>query len=97
MNKQELIDAIATKTDSSKSAAAAMLDATLETIGHAIAAGDKVALVGFGTFATGKRAARSGRNPATGETIDIPAATTAKFTAGKALKELVNAPTKKKK
>ncbi|MFP3637536.1 HU family DNA-binding protein [Paraburkholderia sp. SIMBA_054] len=97
MNKQELIEAVATETNTSKSAAGAAIDATLKAISNAMANGDKVQLVGFGTFATGKRAARTGRNPATGDQIQIPASITAKFSAGKALKDLVNEPPKKKK
>lgn len=96
MNKQELVDKIAADTNTTKAAAGAALGATLEAISAAIANGDSVQLVGFGTFATGKRAARVGRNPQTGAEIKIAEATTVKFTAGKSLKELVNAPKSKK-
>jgi DNA-binding protein HU-beta len=95
MNKQELIDAVATETGSSKTAAADMLNATLKAIGATIAKGETVQLIGFGSFGTGKRAARIGRNPQTGEEIKIAAATTVKFTPGKALKDQVNAPAAK--
>lgn len=98
MNKSELIDAIAAKSESSKAAAGKMLDAFIETVGAEMAKGEKVVLVGFGTFQTGTRAAREGRNPRTGETLKIAAATVPKFTPGAALKEKVNTkPAKKKK
>ena len=91
MNKSELIDAIAAKAEVSKVSASKMLDALVETVTAAVAEGDAVTLVGFGTFSSGERAARTGRNPRTGEEIKIAAARTAKFTAGKALKDAVNA------
>ncbi|WP_321935522.1 HU family DNA-binding protein [Paraburkholderia sp. J8-2] len=97
MNKTELVDAIAARTGSTKTAAAEHLDATMEIISKAMAGGDTVQLVGFGTFSTGKRAERAGRNPATGEALKIPAAVTAKFSAGKALKDAVNASKEKGK
>lgn len=98
MNKSELIDAIAAKTDSSKAAATKMLDAFVEVVGDEMAKGEKVALIGFGTFQTGKREAREGRNPRTGETIKIAAAIVPKFSPGAGLKEKVNTkPAKKKK
>jgi len=90
MNKTELIESIATKSGVTRAAAATMLDATLSTITEALVAGDSVALVGFGTFKVGERAARTGKNPATGEALDIAASTVARFTAGKALKDAVN-------
>jgi DNA-binding protein HU-beta len=90
MNKQELVDAIAAKTGSSKAAAADTLDALIGTITTAVTEGDTVQLIGFGSFSTGARAARVGRNPATGAEIRIPAAKTVKFTAGKAFKDAVN-------
>ena len=90
MNKSELIESIATKSGVSRAAAATMLDAALGTITEALVAGDTVALVGFGTFKVGERAARTGKNPATGEALEIAAATVPKFTAGKALKDAVN-------
>lgn len=91
MNKQQLIDAIAAQADLSKADATRALDAVTNTITHALKADESVALVGFGTFTIAERAARSGRNPQTGETIEIPAATVPKFKAGKALKDAVNA------
>lgn len=90
MNKTELIESIATKSGVTRAAAATMLDATLSTITEALVAGDSVALVGFGTFKVGARAARTGKNPATGEALEIAASTVAKFSAGKALKDAVN-------
>ena len=90
MNKQELIDAVADEAGVEKSSAAETIDAVLATVSKTVAAGESVQLIGFGTFATGARAARSGRNPKTGETIEIPAAKTVKFTAGKAFKDAVS-------
>ncbi|MBU0782770.1 MAG: HU family DNA-binding protein [Gammaproteobacteria bacterium] len=98
MNKTELIDAIATKSECTKAAAGKMLDAFIDTVSQQMADGDKVVLVGFGTFQTGTRAAREGRNPRTGETIKIAAAVVPKFTPGQSLKTKVNTkPAKKKK
>ena len=90
MNKSDLVDAIAKSADLSKAAAARALDATVESIKKALKKGDTVSLVGFGTFKVGKRAARNGRNPRTGETIKIKAAKVPKFSAGKGLKDAVN-------
>jgi DNA-binding protein HU-beta len=90
VNKSDLVDAIAKSADLSKASAARALDATVETIKKALKKGDTVSLVGFGTFKVGKRAARSGRNPRTGETIKIKAAKVPKFSAGKGLKDAVN-------
>lgn len=90
MNKAELIEAIADKAGLSKSDAGRALDSTFEVIARALKKGDKVALVGFGTFAVRKRAARVGRNPKTGDPIRIAAGKTAAFKAGKALKDSVN-------
>lgn len=90
MNKTELIESIAKKTDLSKKDAEAALKATIESIETALAKGDKVTLVGFGTFDVKKRAAREGRNPATGETIKIKASKVPAFKAGKELKDKVN-------
>jgi DNA-binding protein HU-beta len=90
MNKQELIDAVAAATGESKAATAAALDAILETVTSAVTEGDAVQLIGFGSFSMGARSARVGRNPATGAEIQIPAAKTVKFTAGKAFKDAVN-------
>ncbi|WOD13349.1 HU family DNA-binding protein [Paraburkholderia kirstenboschensis] len=91
MNKQELIDYVAAKTGSAKTETAELLDALIGTITTAVAQGGTVQLIGFGSFSTGARAARVGRNPATGAEIQIPAAKTVKFTAGKAFKDAVNA------
>lgn len=90
MNKSDLVDAIAKSAEISKAAAARALDATVESIKKALKKGDTVSLVGFGTFKVGKRAARNGRNPRTGETIKIKAAKVPKFSAGKGLKDAVN-------
>jgi DNA-binding protein HU-beta len=90
MNKQELIDAVAATTGESKAATGEALDAIIGTITSAITKGDAVQLIGFGSFSVGARAARVGRNPATGAEIQIPAAKTVKFTPGKAFKDAVN-------
>lgn len=89
MNKTELVNAIAAKTGLSKKDADAALAATVEAVTEALKAGDKVALVGFGTFEVRERAARTGKNPATGETIEIAACKAPAFKAGKALKDAV--------
>jgi DNA-binding protein HU-beta len=85
-----LIDAVAQSTGDAKGNIGAAIDALLETVRAAVTRGETVQLIGFGSFSTGARAERSGRNPATGETITIPAAKTVKFTAGKAFKDAVN-------
>ena len=90
MNKQDLIDAVATKTGASKAQTGETLDTLLEAIKKQVSKGDAVQLIGFGRFGSGKRAARVGRNPKTGEEIKIQAARTVKFTAGKAFKDAVN-------
>ncbi|ATL92764.1 DNA-binding protein HU-beta [Aeromonas sobria] len=90
MNKSQLIDKIADGADISKAAAGRALDAFIEAVGEALKEGDQVALVGFGTFAVRERAARSGRNPQTGATIEIAAGKVPAFKAGKALKDAVN-------
>ena len=90
MNKSELIDAIADSADLSKSSAARALDAVLGSVQGALANGDQVSLVGFGTFSVKHRAARSGRNPQTGAEIQIKASNVPSFKAGKALKDAVN-------
>jgi DNA-binding protein HU-beta len=90
MNKQELIDAVSGATGTSKANTGETIDAVLEVIKKAVAKGESVQLIGFGSFGSGKRAARTGRNPKTGEAIKIPAAKTVKFTAGKAFKDAVN-------
>ncbi len=90
MNKSDLIAAIAAKTGSTKKNAEASLNAMTEAITEALVKGDKVQLVGFGSFEVRKRAARKGRNPQTKEEIKIPASKAPVFKAGKALKDLVN-------
>ena len=90
MNKSELIDAIAEEADISKAAAGRALDATVAAVTKALKEGEMLTLVGFGTFYVGERAARSGRNPRTGDTIEIESAKVPKFRAGKALKDAVN-------
>lgn len=90
MNKSELVDAIASSADLPKAKAARALDAMTQSIGDALKDGDQVALVGFGTFSVKERAARSGRNPQTGEAIQIKASKAPSFKAGKALKDAVN-------
>ena len=89
MNKAELINAVAAKADVSKKDAEAVLTAALDTITAAMAEGEKVQLVGFGSFEVKKRAARLGRNPKTKESIEIPASVVPAFKAGKALKDAV--------
>ncbi|MGD8976169.1 MAG: HU family DNA-binding protein [Gammaproteobacteria bacterium] len=90
MNKAELIDAVAHAADISKSDAGKAVEAVTQTIADTLAKGDQVAVVGFGTFAVKHRAARAGRNPKTGETIQIKASNVPSFKAGKALKDAVN-------
>lgn len=89
MNKAELISSVAEKTNLTKKDAEKALSAMLESIREALSAGDKVQLVGFGTFETRERAARKGRNPQTGEEIDIAATKVPVFKAGKQLRESV--------
>ncbi len=90
MNKTELIAAIAEKTGLSKKDSEAAVSAVVDTITEALKAEDKVQLVGFGSFEVKKRAARTGRNPQTGETIEIAAAKLPVFKAGKALKDAID-------
>jgi DNA-binding protein HU-beta len=90
MNKAELVDAIAKKTSSTKASVETTLDALMETVTGSLSKGEPVALIGFGTFSMSKRAARKGRNPATGAEIKIPASKVAKFAAGAKLKKAVN-------
>ena len=90
MNKSELVDAIAKDTGLTKKDSEAALKSIIETISKELSKGHEVSLIGFGTFGVGKRAARSGRNPKTGETIKIPASKSPKFKPGKALKDKVN-------
>ncbi len=89
MNKAELINAVAAATEFSKKDAEAAVNAALEAITTALQEGDKVQLVGFGSFEVKKRAARVGRNPKTNDTIEIPASVVPVFKAGKALKDAV--------
>ena len=89
MNKAELINAVAAATEFSKKDAEAAVTATLEAITSALKDGDKVQLVGFGSFEVKKRAARVGRNPKTNDTMEIPASVVPVFKAGKALKDAV--------
>ena len=91
MNKTELIAAMAEQTELSKKDAEAALKAFIDVVSEELKKGEKVQLVGFGTFEVSERAARDGRNPATGETMTIAASKSPKFKAGKALKDLVNA------
>ena len=90
MKKQELISAIASAANLSTVEAACALDATTDAITHALAQGSDVRLMGFGSFVVRDRAARTGRNPKTGDTVQIKASKVAVFKAGKALKEAVN-------
>ena len=90
MNKAELIAAMAAKTGETKKAAEASVNAFVEVVTESLKKGEKVQLVGFGTFETRERAAREGRNPRTKETISIPASTVPVFKAGKEFKERVN-------
>ncbi len=89
MTKAELIDKIASGAGMSKSDATRVLDTTLNAIRSALKKGQKVTLVGFGTFSVAKRKSRKGRNPRTGDVITIPASRIPKFTAGKLLKDAV--------
>ncbi|MBM7855975.1 DNA-binding protein HU-beta [Desulfohalotomaculum tongense] len=89
MNKAELISSVAEKTELTKKDAEKAVNALLESISEALASGDKVQLVGFGTFDVSERKERKGRNPQTGEEIIIPATKVPTFKAGKALKEMV--------
>jgi len=90
MNKAQLVDAVADSADLSKAAAGRAVDAVFDTIGHCLKQGESVTLVGFGTFNVRKRAARTGRNPRTGETIQIKESSLPVFKAGKALKDAVS-------
>ena len=90
MNKSELVDAMAKKSGLSKKDTEAALGAFTEIVANALKKGDKVQLIGFGTFEVTKRAAREGKNPQTGAKIKIPASKAPKFKAGKALKDTVN-------
>ena len=90
MNKAELVAAMAEQTNFSKKDAEAALKAVIDVVSEELKKGEKVQLVGFGTFEVSERAAREGRNPQTGETMEIKASKTPKFKAGKALKDMMN-------
>ena len=90
MNKAELIDAVSGSTGLVKAEATKAVEAVFDSVTAALKSGDTVALLGFGTFVVKARAARAGRNPRTGETIEIPASKVPGFKAGKALKDAVN-------
>lgn len=90
MNKQQLVENLMGKTEMTKAAAEKFVNAFVETVSDALANGDNVQLIGFGTFEVRERAARTGHNPATGETINVPACKAPAFKPGKALKEKVN-------
>ena len=96
MNKSELIEAVAAKTEMTKAAAGRVVEAVLESIAETVAKGDAVSVIGFGTFESRKRAARTGKNPQTGEVLKIAAATVPAFKAGKAFKDRVAASAGKK-
>lgn len=91
MNKNDLIAAVADKTGLTKAQAGEAVDAALEAVTNTLKSGDEVRIIGFGNFSVSERAASEGRNPRTGETIQIPASKTPKFKAGKGLKDAVNA------
>ena len=90
MNKAELVDSVASAANLSKADAGRAVDAVLDSITSSLKGGQQVSIVGFGTFSVKHRAARAGRNPRTGETIQIAASNVPGFKAGKALKEAVN-------
>ena len=96
MNKTELVDAIAAAADITKAQAGKALEAVLESVTETLKKGDKVTLIGFGTFETRERAARTGRNPQTGKEIQIAASITPAFKAGKNLKDALNVTAKGK-
>jgi len=90
MNKGEFVDSVAAKAEMSKAEAAAAVDAVLDSVTDALQKGEQITLVGFGTFLVRKREARTGRNPRTGEPLQIKASNVPSFKAGKALKDAVN-------
>ena len=90
MNKSEIGDRLAGRLGLNKAVAKEAVDGVFEAIGEALANGEEVRLAGFGTFAARSRAARTGRNPQTGEVLSIPASKTPSFKAGKALRDAVN-------
>lgn len=89
MNKGDLINHVAESANLTKAQAGAALDAVLDSVGSALKGGDKVTLIGFGTFSVSSRSARTGRNPKTGKEINIPAKTVVKFKPGKKLSDSV--------
>ena len=91
MNKQELIAAIAEKAELERDDAKKALNAFIEVVGDELKKGEKIQIIGFGTFEVSERAAREGRNPQTGEAMEIKASKNPKFKAGKALKDAINA------
>ena len=97
MTKAELIEAMAEKANTSKAAAKRALDAFSAAVSDALNKGDKVTLVGFGTFGVSERKARKGRNPQTGKEIKIPASKSPRFTAGKSFKDALKADAPKAK
>ena len=97
MNKSELVAAIAEKAELSKKDAEKAVKAFTDTVAEQLKSGEKIQLVGFGTFEVAERAARTGKNPQTGAEIKIAACKAPKFKAGKALKDVVNTPAKKSK
>ncbi|BEU98843.1 HU family DNA-binding protein (plasmid) [Acidovorax sp. DW039] len=97
MNRPELVELIASKNELSKSAANRVLDTLIETIQNTVKKGEAVQLIGFGTFKASKRAARTGKNPATGAAIKIPASTVPKFVAGAKFKAVVDPKAAKRK
>ena len=90
MNRNELVDNVSSKTDMKKSEASKAVDAVFDAIAEALKGGDEVRLVGFGTFSVASRAASEGRNPRTGEKIQIAASKQAKFKPGKRLRDQLN-------
>lgn len=97
MNRADLIEVIASKHDLSKATAGAVLETLIDTIQTAVKKGDAVQLVGFGTFKSAKRAARTGKNPSTGAALKIPASTVPKFVAGAKFKAAVDPKAAKRK
>jgi DNA-binding protein HU-beta len=90
MTKDELVTAVADRLDSTKTAAAAAIEATFDVISEALKKGEDVKLIGFGSFSVVERAAREGRNPRTGQPVKIKASKAPKFTPGKVLKQMVD-------
>ena len=97
MNRAELVEILASKNDLTKAAAAAVLESFIDAVQTAVKKGDAVQLVGFGTFKSAKRAARTGKNPSTGAALKIPATTVPKFVAGAKFKAVVDPKAAKRK